>query len=89
VPVDFVKNAESLGALAFPANDEAALRDALKQAKAADRTTVIHVPVQIDARVPGFESWWDVPIAEVSEELGVQKARSDYLRSRVKQRAFV
>jgi 3D-(3,5/4)-trihydroxycyclohexane-1,2-dione acylhydrolase (decyclizing) len=47
------------------------------------------VPVQIDARVPGFESWWDVPIAEVSEEPGVRKARSDYLVSRVKQRAFV
>jgi 3D-(3,5/4)-trihydroxycyclohexane-1,2-dione acylhydrolase (decyclizing) len=28
--------------------------------------------------VPGFESWWDVPVAEVSERTGVQQARAEY-----------
>ena len=45
-------------------------------------------PSQIEARVPGFESWWDVPIAEVSGEPGVQKARADYLRTKGRQRFF-
>ena len=88
VPVDFAMNAASLGAVALRAQNEAELRDCLSQAKAADRTVVIHVPVEIEARVPGFESWWDVPIAEVSDEPGVQKARADYLRTKGRQRFF-
>ena len=88
VPIDFAKNAESLGAIALYAGDEAEFRAALEAAKEADRTVVIHVPVQIEARVPGFESWWDVPIAEVSGEPGVQRARADYLTSRARQRFF-
>ena len=34
--------------------------------KADARTTVIVVPVDREARVGGYESWWDVPVAEVS-----------------------
>ncbi len=89
IQIDFAQNAESLGAVAFRAENEFELRDALSKAKAAERTVVIHVPVQIDARVPGFESWWDVPIAEISGEPGVQEARADYLRTRGRQRLFV
>jgi len=88
VPIDFTMNAASLGAVAMRAENAAELRDCLIQAKAADRTVVIHVPVQIEARVPGFESWWDVPIAEVSEEPGVQRARGDYFRTKGRQRFF-
>jgi 3D-(3,5/4)-trihydroxycyclohexane-1,2-dione acylhydrolase (decyclizing) len=89
VPVDFAKNAESLGAIAIHADNEPEFRAALTKAKTADRTVVIHVPVQIDAQVPGFESWWDVPIAEVSNEPGVQKAHADYLRDRGRQKVFI
>jgi len=28
--------------------------------------------------VPGYESWWDVPVAEVSEMESVQKARKEW-----------
>jgi 3D-(3,5/4)-trihydroxycyclohexane-1,2-dione acylhydrolase (decyclizing) len=38
--------------------------------------------------VPGYESWWDVPIAEVSEIGSVQAARTRYVEARKKQRAF-
>ena len=37
------------------------------------RSTVIHVRVDKDIRVPGYRSWWDVPIAEVSGQEGVQE----------------
>ena len=31
------------------------------------RTTAVIVEVDKEQRVPGYESWWDVPVAEVSE----------------------
>ena len=89
VPVDFVRNAESLGALASFARTEDELRSALEAAKAADRTTLIAVPVPFDPSVPGFESWWDVPVAEVSSRPDVQAARADYVERRKRQRVFL
>ena len=89
VPVDFVRNAESLGALAVRAGNESELRNALRQAKAADRTTLISVVVPIEPGVPGFESWWDVPVAEVSSQSDVQAARAAYEEHRKRQRVFV
>ena len=32
--------------------------------------------------VPGYESWWDVPVAEVSEVEAVKAARAEYERAR-------
>jgi 3D-(3,5/4)-trihydroxycyclohexane-1,2-dione acylhydrolase (decyclizing) len=89
VPVDFVGNAQSLGARAVAAGNETELREALRQARSADRTTLIAVAVSIDDTVPGFGSWWDVPVAEVSGESGVRAAREHYLEQRKKQRIFV
>ena len=33
--------------------------------------------------VPSYESWWDVPVAEVSEQLPVEQARRTYERELV------
>lgn len=78
LPIDFAKNAESLGAIAMRANSEGELRDALERAKAADRTVLIEVKIDPARGVPGFESWWDVPVAEVSGRPGVNEAREAY-----------
>jgi 3D-(3,5/4)-trihydroxycyclohexane-1,2-dione acylhydrolase (decyclizing) len=86
VPVDFAQNAASLGAVAYRAETERDLRDALDRARAETRTVVIHVPIQKDARVPGFESWWDVPVADVSGEVGVQTAHAAYEQARDRRR---
>jgi 3D-(3,5/4)-trihydroxycyclohexane-1,2-dione acylhydrolase (decyclizing) len=86
--VDFAKNAESLGAVAFRANSEAELREALERAKHETRTVVIHVPVRKDARVPNFEGWWDVPVAAVSGEASVQQARAAYEQAHAAQRFY-
>jgi 3D-(3,5/4)-trihydroxycyclohexane-1,2-dione acylhydrolase (decyclizing) len=79
IPIDFAANAASLGAVAMRATSEAELRDALERAKRETRTVVIHVPVQKHAKVPGFESWWDVPVAEVSTVPTVKEAREEYV----------
>src|SRR3990170_3786690 len=66
LPVDFAANAASLGAHAFRAVTRNDLSKALEQARTRDRTTVIVVEVDPEERVPAYESWWDVPVAEVS-----------------------
>ena len=78
LPIDLATNAEGLGAHVIRARNVDQLRDALVGAKAVDKTVVIHVPVDPAAGVPGYESWWDVPVAEVSESPSVQEARRAY-----------
>jgi 3D-(3,5/4)-trihydroxycyclohexane-1,2-dione acylhydrolase (decyclizing) len=89
VAVDFAANAESLGARAIRACTPEAVHAALETARSADRTTVIVIPVDIEQRVGGYESWWDVPIAEVSTIDAVQKARDEYVRARRAERDFL
>ena len=86
VPIDFRGHAEAMGALALLAHTPDELRGALAQARAADRVTVIVVPTEPEKRVPGFESWWDVPVAAASEQQGVRDARDSYEQARRRQR---
>jgi 3D-(3,5/4)-trihydroxycyclohexane-1,2-dione acylhydrolase (decyclizing) len=47
------------------------------------------VPVDRNARVGGYESWWDVPVAETSTLESVRNARTEYDRARRRQRQFL
>jgi 3D-(3,5/4)-trihydroxycyclohexane-1,2-dione acylhydrolase (decyclizing) len=78
LPVDLAANAASLGAHTIRASSREELQSALEEARRQDRTTAIVVEVDKEARVPGYESWWDVPIAEVSEVEAVGRARAEY-----------
>ncbi|HET8644951.1 MAG TPA: thiamine pyrophosphate-dependent enzyme, partial [Vicinamibacteria bacterium] len=87
VEVDFVANARSLGAWAASARTAEELARALDQAREQERTAVIHVPVEPSTPLPGY-SWWDVPIAEVSDSADVRAARAAYEEARRRQRFF-
>jgi 3D-(3,5/4)-trihydroxycyclohexane-1,2-dione acylhydrolase (decyclizing) len=87
--VDFVGNARSLGAHTIKAETLGELRNALKEAKAADRTTVIVVETDTTQSVPGYESWWDVAVAEVSEMESVREARTKYEEARKRERRHI
>ena len=88
IPVDFVANAQSLGAHAVRAKTRDDLRNALREAGQQPGTSVVVIETAYDQRVPGYESWWDVPIAEVSEIEPVRAAREKYVKAREKQRVF-
>ena len=88
LPVDFAANAESLGAIAIRAVGRDDLNRALEDARRNDRTTVIVVEVDKEMRVPGYESRWDVPVAQVSEVESVQKAREEYESTLKSERYF-
>jgi 3D-(3,5/4)-trihydroxycyclohexane-1,2-dione acylhydrolase (decyclizing) len=87
--VDFVANAASLGAWAVRANTGAELKAALVSGRKQTGTAVIVVETSYDRRVPGYESWWDVPIAEVSKREEVKAARKVYEEARKKERLFL
>jgi len=88
IPLDFVANAASLGAHAMRARTYEQLSEALSDLKQQPQTSVVVVETDYNDGVPGYESWWDVPIAEVSEVESVQQARLKYLEGKKKERYF-
>jgi 3D-(3,5/4)-trihydroxycyclohexane-1,2-dione acylhydrolase (decyclizing) len=68
------------------ASTVAELKAALEKAKTLDRTTVIVVETDPSVGVPGYESWWDVAVAEVSELASVREARARYETARKRER---
>jgi 3D-(3,5/4)-trihydroxycyclohexane-1,2-dione acylhydrolase (decyclizing) len=89
VPVDFAANARSLGAHVITARDITELKAALSVARKETRTTVVVVETDMEKRVPGYESWWDVPISEVSELAPVRQARKEYQDAKTRERFFL
>ncbi len=87
--VDYAANARSLGAHTLTAGTLLELKDALEQAKTMDRTTVIVVETDSSFQVPGYESWWDVAVPEVSTMEGVQEARARYEVARKLERSHL
>ena len=78
LPVDLAANAESLGAKVIRCRTVADLRAGLEAAKGEDATVVLAIEVDRYEGVPGYESWWDVPVAEVSDVEAVKAARTAY-----------
>jgi 3D-(3,5/4)-trihydroxycyclohexane-1,2-dione acylhydrolase (decyclizing) len=89
LPIDYAANAASLGAHVIRAQGRDGVAAALAEARRADRTTVVVIEIDPSVRVRGYESWWDVPIAEVSESERVQAARQAYEERRAGERWFV
>lgn len=89
LPVDLAKNAESLGAIVIKATDRNSLEEALEQSKINTRTTVIYIETSLYRTVKGYNAWWEVPIAEVSESASVQKAYDTYVENKKTQRIFL
>ena len=89
LPIDLAANAESLGARVLRAGTIAEVRDALAAARGLSGPVVVHVEVDRYEGVPSYESWWDVPVAEVGGDEPVRAAREEYERNRRGQRRHV
>ncbi|MCJ7694030.1 MAG: 3D-(3,5/4)-trihydroxycyclohexane-1,2-dione acylhydrolase (decyclizing) [Anaerolineaceae bacterium] len=87
--IDFAGNAASLGAEVFTPNSISEFKVALEDAKALDHTSVIVIQTDRDEHVPGYESWWDVAIAETSTMPEVRKARNEYEENLKKEKYFL
>ena len=50
---------------------------------------MVHVETDRYAGVPTYESWWDVPVAEVGGDEAVRAARAAYEQARRPQRPYL
>ena len=90
LPIDLAANAASLGATVFSAATTAELERSLIDARSVtDRPAVIVVETNPEPGVPAYDSWWDVPVAEVSGSEPVREARKQYEADLRKERSFV
>ena len=87
-PVDFVKHAESMGALARSCATLEELAAAMEWAQNNERTTLITIVTDAFAWVPG-DADWDVGVPEISTRESVQKAREHQMQIRSKQRVGI
>jgi 3D-(3,5/4)-trihydroxycyclohexane-1,2-dione acylhydrolase (decyclizing) len=85
LPVDLATNAESLGAVVLRTNNISEFKQALKDAKAETKTTVIYIETDREQRVGGY-AWWEVPVAEVSTIGSVKKGFEKLQANKKKQR---
>jgi len=86
LPIDLAANAESLGATVLRTTSIAEFRVALEQAKQASTTTVVYIESDPLAPVPSSDSWWDVPVSQVSDLDSTNKAYEYYEAAKGKQR---
>jgi 3D-(3,5/4)-trihydroxycyclohexane-1,2-dione acylhydrolase (decyclizing) len=86
---DYAANARSLGAVVLEPENYDQFVDAFKKAHDTDRTTVVTIRNDRYEGVPGYDSWWDVPPAEVSEMDSVAKARKEWESMVTKERYFL
>lgn len=88
LPVDLAANARSLGAHVIECMTYDDFAKAIKTAESIDKTTVIYIQNDRYVGVPGYDSWWDVHVAEVSEMESVRDARKEWEKMRAKERYF-
>ena len=88
LPIDYAANAASMGAHVIKVANVQELKDALKQAKNIDHTTLIYIEVDRTKGVPGF-AWWDVAVAEVSEKEAVDASYQTYQKNKKTQKYYL
>ncbi|MBA3529468.1 MAG: 3D-(3,5/4)-trihydroxycyclohexane-1,2-dione acylhydrolase (decyclizing) [Propionibacteriaceae bacterium] len=89
LPVDLAANAASLGVEVIRTATGSEFAEAIKAAKAAQRSTVIYVETDPLISAPDSRSWWDVPVSETSTLSSTQEARKAYDEHKASQRLFL
>ncbi|WHY57500.1 3D-(3,5/4)-trihydroxycyclohexane-1,2-dione acylhydrolase (decyclizing) [Peribacillus simplex] len=72
--IDYAKVAEGYGAKTYRANTVDELKAALEDAKKQSVSTLIEMKVLPKTMTDGYDSWWNVGVAEVSERESIQRA---------------
>ncbi len=82
LPIDLVKNAESMGAKTWHAFTPDEVRQALQEARGETGACVIVAETEKHRYLPGGGIWWDVASAEVSGDGVTQELRAAYEEER-------
>ncbi|MEU7304910.1 3D-(3,5/4)-trihydroxycyclohexane-1,2-dione acylhydrolase (decyclizing) [Streptomyces sp. NPDC007206] len=89
LPVDLAANASSLGADVLHAASVEEFRTAMEKAKAAHRTTVVHVETDLYGPNPPGHGWWDVPVSQTSALDSTRAAYETYAARKQAQRHYL
>ncbi|WP_406464632.1 3D-(3,5/4)-trihydroxycyclohexane-1,2-dione acylhydrolase (decyclizing) [Streptomyces sp. NBC_01622] len=89
LPVDLAANASSLGADVLHAASVDEFRTAMEKAKAATRTTVVHVETDLYGPNPPGHGWWDVPVGQTSALESTRTAYETYAANKQAQRHYL
>ncbi|WP_416395816.1 MULTISPECIES: 3D-(3,5/4)-trihydroxycyclohexane-1,2-dione acylhydrolase (decyclizing) [unclassified Curtobacterium] len=93
LPVDLAANARSYGVDVIEVQPGPSaiddLRAAVRQAKANDHTTLVHVHSDPLVYAPDGDGWWDVPVAQTSTLPTTQAARAAYEQQVTAQRPLL
>ena len=74
IPIDYAMSAAGYGLKTYSIRTEEELTAALEDALTQDRPVLYDIKVLPGSMTPGYESWWRVGVAEVSEQPRVQAA---------------
>ena len=88
IHIDYCEHAKSMGIDAINVQTKNELENALIVSRENTKSTLIEVLVDTNVRVPGYEAWWDVPVAEVSKSEKVNRVREEYDEQIKKERDF-
>ena len=77
-PIDFAQHAAALGAHAEKVSSIAELDGALQRARQAPHTAVVVIDTDPLPATEAGGTWWDVPVAQVSDSAEVTAAATDY-----------
>jgi 3D-(3,5/4)-trihydroxycyclohexane-1,2-dione acylhydrolase (decyclizing) len=82
--IDFAQHAAALGAQAEKVSSIKELSAALGRARQAPHTAVVVIDTDPLPSTDAGGTWWDVPVAQVSEDANVTAAAADYLEQQKK-----
>ena len=89
LPFDIPANIRSYGLEVQEVSDTAAFRDAYRRAEASSEATAIVVNTNLYGPNPPGNSWWDVPVSQVSRLESTQQASTAYEAEKAPQRHYL
>ena len=86
IHVDYSEHARSMGIDAVKVQTRNELDDALILSRENSNSMLIEILVDVEVRVPGYDAWWDVPVAEISKSDKFTRIRKEYEEQLKKER---
>jgi 3D-(3,5/4)-trihydroxycyclohexane-1,2-dione acylhydrolase (decyclizing) len=86
--IDYAKVAEGYGVKTYSVTTMEELEAALIDSKRRAVSTLIDIKVLPKTMTHGYESWWNVGVAEVSKKESIQSAYQNKVSNLVKARAY-
>ena len=88
IPVDYAKVGEGYGLKTYTCRTIAELEDALNDAKSQERACLFDLKVIPKTMSDGYESWWNVGLADTSEKTSVNEAFGRVMEGRNSARKY-